>query len=73
MRNMEPLKQKSTKYLGIKRDIANQALIKFNMKTYVILSFLQTNTDKFENSTDPDETAHNGPSHQDLHYLPLFY
>ena len=32
-------------------------------------SFLQTNTDNFENSVDHDETARNEPSHQDLHFL----
>ena len=31
----------------------------------------QTNTDAFANSVDPDEMAHNEPSHQDLHYLPF--
>ena len=31
------------------------------------LSSLQTNTDTFANSTDPDEMARNKPSHQDLH------
>ena len=25
----------------------------------------------YANSVDPDETAHNEPSHQDLHYLPV--
>ena len=37
------------------------------------ISFLQTNTDIFANSEDPDETARNEPSHQDLHYLPFCY
>ena len=30
-------------------------------------------TDTFANSADPDETAHNEPSHQDLHCLPFCY
>ena len=37
----------------------------------MILSALQTNTDTFANSVDPDETAHHEPSHQDLHCLPF--
>ena len=37
------------------------------------LSSLQTNTDTFANSADPDETAHNEPSHQDLQCLPCSY
>ena len=37
------------------------------------LSFLQANTDTFANSVDPDETAHNEPSHQDLHCLLFYY
>ena len=37
------------------------------------LSALQTKTDNFANSVDPDETAHNEPSHQDLHCLPSFW
>ena len=27
----------------------------------------------FANSVDPDETAHNEPSHQDLHCLPFLF
>ena len=34
--------------------------------TYLILSFLHTNTDTFANSADPDETARNEPSYLDL-------
>ena len=36
-----------------------------------ILTFsaLQTKTDTCANSVDPDEMAHNEPSHQGLHYL----
>ena len=30
---------------------------------------MQTKTDICANSIDPDETAHNEPSHQDLHFL----
>ena len=36
------------------------------------LSACQTKTDTCANSIDPDETARNEPSHQDLHCLPLF-
>ena len=32
----------------------------------------QTKTDTCANSVDPDETARNEPSHQDLHCLPFF-
>ena len=35
------------------------------------LSALQTKIDSFANSVDPDETAHNEPSHLDLHCLPF--
>ena len=34
------------------------------------LSSVQTNTDAFANSEDPDETACIEPSHQDPQYLP---
>ena len=37
------------------------------------LSALQTKTMSFANSVDPDETAHNEPSHQDLHCLPFLF
>ena len=37
------------------------------------LSSLQINTDTFANSADPDEMAHNEPSHQDLHCLPFCF
>ena len=37
------------------------------------LSTLQTKTDAFANSVDPDETACNEPSHQDLHCLPFCF
>ena len=37
------------------------------------LSSLQTNTDAFANSADPDKIAHNEPSHQELHCLPVCY
>ena len=40
---------------------------------FLILSSLKINTDTFANSVDPDETARNEPSHQDLHCLPLCY
>ena len=33
------------------------------------ISALQTKTDTYANSVDPDEMAHNEPSHLDLHYL----
>ena len=36
---------------------------------YLTLSALQTVTDTFANSVDPDETAHNEPSHQHLHCI----
>ena len=32
---------------------------------------MQTKTDTCANSVDPDKTAHNEPSHQDLHCLPF--
>ena len=35
--------------------------------TIFTLSFLQTNTRTFVNSTDPDETVREEPSQQDLH------
>ena len=35
------------------------------------LSTWQTKTFTFANSVDPDETARNEPSHQDLHCLPF--
>ena len=35
------------------------------------LATLQTKIDPFANSVDQDETAHNKPSHQDLHCLPF--
>ena len=35
------------------------------------LSTLQTRTDTFANSVDPDEMAYNEPSHLDLHCLPF--
>ena len=38
---------------------------------WLTLSAQQTKTDTCANSVDPDETARNGPSHQDLHYLPF--
>ena len=37
----------------------------------ITLPALQTKIDTCANSVDPDETAHNEPSHQDLHCLPL--
>ena len=37
------------------------------------LSTLQTNTETYANSADPDETARNEPSHQDLHCLPFCF
>ena len=36
-------------------------------------SALQTSTDTFANSADPDETARYEPSHQDLHCLPFYH
>ena len=36
-------------------------------------SDLQSKTDTFENSVDPDEMAHNEPSHLDLRCLPFCY
>ena len=33
------------------------------------LNHLKTKADTFANSVDPDETAHNEPSHLDLHSL----
>ena len=37
------------------------------------LSAWQTKTDSFAKSVDPDETAHNEPSHQDLCCLPFCF
>ena len=37
----------------------------------MMLSALETKIITLANSVDPDETAHNNPSHQDLHCLPL--
>ena len=38
------------------------------------ISALRTKPDTYENSVDPDETAHEyEPSHQDLHYLYLIF
>ena len=49
--------------------------IDFFYRTYnllaLTLSALQTKTDTFANGIDPDEMAHNEPSHQDLHFLPF--
>ena len=39
----------------------------------VSLSTLQTNTDPYVNSVDPDETARYEPSHQDLHCVPFWF
>ena len=42
--------------------------------TYVLtISSLQTNRDTFANNVDPDGTAHNQPSHLDLHCLPFCF
>ena len=40
---------------------------------YLTLSTRQTKTDICASSVDPDKTAHNEPSHQDIHYLPLLF
>ena len=37
------------------------------------ISYLQTSTHTSANSADPDETARNEPSHQDLHCFPFWY
>ena len=37
------------------------------------VSDLQTDTNTYANSVDPDEMAHNEPSHLDLHYLLFCY
>ena len=37
----------------------------------VILSSLQTSSDTFANSADPDETARDEPSYQDIHDIPF--
>ena len=37
------------------------------------LSALQTKTNTCGNSVDPDDTARNEPSHQDLHCLPSLF
>ena len=40
---------------------------------FINTSALQTNTEIYANSADPDETACHEPSHQDLHFLPFCY
>ena len=42
-------------------------------KVFLILSALQTKPDTCANIVDPDETAHNKPSHQDLYSLPFCF
>ena len=37
------------------------------------LTSLQTQTDTFANSVDPNKTARNEPSHPDLHSLPFYF
>ena len=37
------------------------------------VSVLQTKTDTFANSIDPDQMALSGPSHEDLHCLPFCF
>ena len=37
------------------------------------LSVRQNKTDTCVNNVNPDETARNESSHQDLHYLPFFF
>ena len=34
---------------------------------------MQTYTEAFANNVDPDITAHNEPSHQDLYFLPFSF
>ena len=41
--------------------------------TKVTLSTMYNSTDTYANSIDPDEMAHNEPSHQDLHCLPFCF
>ena len=43
------------------------------MISYLIHSALQAKTDACANSVDPDEMAHNEPSHQDIHCLPFCF
>ena len=38
-----------------------------------LLSARQTKTDTCANSVDPDEMAHNEPSHLDLHCMPFCF
>ena len=40
-------------------------------KSYITLLAQQTKTCTFANRIDPDEMAHNEPSHLDLHCLPF--
>ena len=42
------------------------------LRMLLTLSALNTKTDALSNSVDPDETAHNEPSHLDIHCLPMF-
>ena len=34
---------------------------------------MQTQTDIYANSVEPDETAHKDPYYEDIHFLPLFF
>ena len=44
-----------------------------SVEDLLTLSFLQTKTDTFANSADPDETAHTELYHLDLHCLPFCF
>ena len=57
----------------IKENYGNDSIPIFNQKRIKhILTLKATNTTiaEFENTADPDEMAHNGPSHLDLQCLP---
>ena len=55
-----------------RRMLAEENRAKNLKKVNSTFSSVQTNTDTFTNSVDPDEMAHNKLSHQDLHCLSFY-
>ena len=54
----------------------NISSIKFSStiySSYYVNPFSPAEQTVFANNVDPDETAHNEPSHQDLHCLPFCF
>ena len=66
------LKKKNKKKQTKKQTKKNTTIVNNWDKTGT-LSSLQTRTDTFANSLDPNETARNEPSHPDLHSLPFCF